>query len=151
MKLSAGILLYRFREQGIEFLLVHPGGPFWKNKDLAAWSIPKGEFTEGEAPLAAALREFEEETGRVLKGDFITLPPVKQNASKTIHAFALEADLDAASIKSNYIDIEWPPRSGKMISIPEVDKAGWFTEPQAREKIVKGQVEIIDVLLQALP
>jgi predicted NUDIX family NTP pyrophosphohydrolase len=132
MRKSAGILLFRKRCEQMEFFLVHPGGPFWKGKEKGAWSIPKGEFTD-EEPLKAALREFEEETGIALKGDLKPLTPVKLKSGKIIYAWALEGDADAEKIRSNYFDLEWPPRSGKRISVPEVDKAGWFATDVAME------------------
>src|SRR5215212_9400097 len=119
-KQSAGLLVYRRRDGNIELLLVHPGGPFWKNKDSGAWSIPKGEFTEGEEPLEVAKREFLEETGRPIDGSFQPLTPVKQRSGKTVHAWSIEADLDVSHVKSNTFTIEWPPRSGKQQEFPEV-------------------------------
>ena len=150
MKKSAGILLYQEEGDELRLLLVHPGGPFWKNKDVGAWSIPKGEFTDEEDPLAAAKREFQEETGMAIDGTFISLPPVKQNSNKMIYAFALEASFDTTVINSNLFDIEWPPRSGKTLTIPEVDKAEWFPENIARTKIIPGQVPLIDGLKKVL-
>jgi predicted NUDIX family NTP pyrophosphohydrolase len=146
MKKSAGILMYRRKNENIEVLLVHPGGPFWKNKDTAAWSVPKGEYNDDEEPLAAAKREFEEEVGIPVDGKFIELDPVKQNPTKIVTAFATEGDMDAGNIKSNTIQTEWPPKSGKMIEIPEVDKAGWFTIEEAKEKILPGQVGLLEQL-----
>lgn len=139
MKQSAGILLYKQVSGQLNVLLVHPGGPFWKNKDLGAWSIPKGEFTEDEEPLDAAIREFEEETGTLLTGAFKDIGNVKLKSGKVVHAWALEGDIDTSTIKSNDIDIEWPPKSGKKITIPEVDKAEWCNIPQAMEKINPAQ------------
>jgi predicted NUDIX family NTP pyrophosphohydrolase len=150
MKKSAGILMYRIKGKHPEVLLVHPGGPFWKNKNDGTWSIPKGEIDENEESFAAAKREFEEETGVKVQGKFFELQPVKQNASKLVFAWALEGDLDAGVIKSNYIMQEWPPRSGKVISIPEVDKAEWFTISDARERILPGQVALLDQLERVL-
>ncbi len=139
MKKSAGILLYSKQEQGLLFFLVHPGGPFWKNKDLGAWSIPKGEFTD-EEPLAAALREFTEETGLSLPDTgYKQLNPVKMKSGKIVYAFALEHDVDASSISSNTFPLEWPPKSGKMVEIPEVDQAGWFPLEEALLKIIEVQ------------
>lgn len=149
MKKSAGILLYRGSKKKPEVLLVHPGGPFWKNKDPGAWSIPKGEFTD-EDPLAAAQREFAEETGIAVDGDFITLTPLKQKSGKLIFAFALRKDIDVASIRSNVFELEWPPKSGKKIEVPEVDRAGWFEPDTAREKINPGQTRFIDELVTIL-
>jgi predicted NUDIX family NTP pyrophosphohydrolase len=148
-KQSAGILLYRNGESGPEFLLVHPGGPFWAKKDLHAWSVAKGEFEE-EDPLDAAKREFEEETGVRLSGDFIRLEPVRQKSGKTVYCYALEGDIDTAIIRSNSFEIEWPPRSGRMQSFPEVDKAGWFSTEVAIEKINESQVSLIQQVLKIL-
>ncbi|RYD70294.1 MAG: NUDIX domain-containing protein [Sphingobacteriales bacterium] len=145
MKKSAGILLYRNPGKHLELMLVHPGGPFWKNKDAGAWSIPKGEFTD-EDPLEAARREFREETGLTCEGDFTPLTTVKQKSGKLIYAWALEYDVDVSAITSNTFPFEWPPKSGKMIEIPEVDRAGWFTIETAKEKIVPGQVPLIEEL-----
>lgn len=150
MKISAGILLYRYVAHELQLLLVHPGGPFWKKKDDGAWSIPKGEMNAGEDALLAALREFEEETGVALQGHFLALPPVKQNSAKTVYAFALEKDMDVSAIKSNAIEMEWPPRSGKKIAVPEVDRAAWFPEAIARKKIIPGQLKLLDALVGQL-
>src|SRR6478672_8278353 len=143
MRTSAGILLFRKTSARPEFFLVHPGGPFWKNKDIGAWSIPKGEFEEGEEPLKAAQREFEEETGVALNGIFIELQPVKQKSGKIVYAWACEGDIDHTIIHSNTIKIEWPPRSGRKIEIPEVDRGGWFDYETASEKMIPGQVPIL--------
>lgn len=143
-KKSAGILLYRLQNDDWEVLLVHPGGPFWAKKDLGAWSIPKGEFDENENPLDAAKREVEEETGMEVQGDFIELTPVKQKNSKLIYAWALRGNFDAAQIKSNTFEIEWPPKSGKEKSFPEVDKAAWFNIEEAKKKITEGQLPLIN-------
>lgn len=145
-KESAGILVYRRRSPEPEVLLVHPGGPFWAKKDLGAWSIPKGEIEPGEAPLARALRELQEETGFTVEGPFAPLASVKQPGGKTVHAFAAEGDGDAEAITSNHFRLEWPPRSGRFQSFPEVDKAGWFDLPAARAKILKGQRGLLDQL-----
>ena len=142
-KQSAGILLYKETDDGLLFFLVHPGGPFWKNKDLGAWSIPKGEFADGENPLDAAVREFHEETGTKLQGAFTPLDPVKLKSGKTVYAWAIEGDINAENITSNTIDIEWPPKSGKMLTIPEVDKGGWFTASEAIEKMNPAQANFI--------
>ncbi|HEX2606273.1 MAG TPA: NUDIX domain-containing protein [Flavisolibacter sp.] len=139
MRKSAGILLYRRLSAAAEVLLVHPGGPFWKGKEKGAWTIPKGEFTEEEEPLQAALREFEEETGKKLTGQPIPLEPVRQKAGKLVMAWALEGDLDASTISSNTFRIEWPYKSGKWQTIPEVDKAGWFTIQEAEVLINPAQ------------
>jgi predicted NUDIX family NTP pyrophosphohydrolase len=143
-KKSAGILVYRKSGNEYEVFLVHPGGPFWAKKDLNAWSVPKGEFIEGEDPLTAAIREFREETGQDISGEFFALDPVRQPGGKIVYTWAVEANPDASNIKSNTFEIEWPPRSGKKIEIPEVDKAGWFTFEEARVKILKGQVPLLD-------
>lgn len=142
MKQSAGILLYRFRTDVLEVFLVHPGGPFWKNKDDGAWSIPKGEYSDDEEPLAAALREFAEETGLTVTGDFIELKAVKLKSGKMILAWAVEKDVPI-SITSNTFEMEWPPRSGKMQSFPEVDRAAWFDIDTALVKINPGQSPLI--------
>ena len=147
-KQSAGLLLYRRGEEGLEVLLAHPGGPFWAKKDLGAWSIPKGEFADGEDPLAAARREFQEEIGIAVDGDFLALTPVKQPSRKIVHAFAREHDLSVARISSNSFDMEWPPKSGKMQSFPEVDRAAWFPLEEARRRIQAGQVPILDELVR---
>lgn len=139
---SAGILLYR-RNRHLELFLVHPGGPYWQKKDLGAWSIPKGEFADQEDPLAAAKREFEEETGVAPSGYFIELEPVKQKAGKIIYAWAVEGDIDPSAVKSNVFNIEWPPNSGKRQQFPEVDKADWFGVEEAKEKINPGQATLI--------
>ncbi len=150
-KHSAGILVYCFREGHLEVLLVHPGGPFWAKKDTGAWSIPKGEFDyEGEDPLIAAKREFEEETGHTVDGDFICLGHLKQSGGKVVHAWAVEADFDASGIQSNTFSMEWPPRSGKKQEFPEVDRAGWFDIETSRAKMVKGQAAFVDRLLEKL-
>lgn len=148
-KKSAGILLYRFINKQLEVLLVHPGGPFWKNKETGAWSIPKGEF-EDEEPLAAAIREMKEETGIRLKGDFIELTPVKQKSGKLVYAFAKEYNIDPAQIKSNEFEMEWPPGSGKKKKFPEIDKAGWFEKKTAMEKIIVAQSSLVEELAEKL-
>lgn len=143
MKQSAGILLYKFIDCTIYFLLVHPGGPFWKNKDLESWSIPKGEFTADEDPLEAAKREFKEETGFEVDGDFIALEWVKLKSGKTVFAWAVEYDIDVALVKSNEFEMEWPPKSGSMKSFPEIDKAEWFQTAEALKKINPAQADFI--------
>lgn len=148
-KTSAGILLYR-RRDGVEVLLVHPGGPFWARKDLGAWSLPKGEIDEGEDPLAAAVREFTEETGLPLGGDFRPLRPLRQPGGKTVHAWAVEGDCDPAELRSGLFSMEWPPRSGKRQEFPEVDRAAWFTIAEARRRILAGQAPFLDELVAAL-
>ncbi len=147
-KLSAGLLFYRMRGGKVEVFLVHPGGPFWAKKNEGAWSIPKGEHDEGEDPLAAAMREFQEETGFAVSGDCRALAPLKQPSGKVISAWAVEGEVDAASIKSNTFSLEWPPKSGKMKDFPEVDRAGWFDLPTARLKILPGQQPFLDQLEQ---
>lgn len=150
MKKSAGILVYRLRSKAIEVFLVHPGGPFWKNKDDGAWSIPKGEYTEDEDPLEAAKREFEEETGIPCDGDFIKLEPVKQKSGKLVLAWALEKDIDPDKIKSNLFSMEWPPKSGKMQEFPEIDKGKWYDLNEAKQKINSSQAAFIDQLVEKL-
>lgn len=149
-KESAGIVLYRYRDSTLEIFLVHPGGPFWKNKDSGAWSIPKGEFDKREDPLQAARREFHEETGCSVDGSFIALRPVRQAGGKMVHAWAIEGDCEAESIRSNSFTIEWPPRSGQRKDFLEVDRAGWFSLELAREKILKGQLMLLDELQRIL-
>ena len=144
---SAGILLHRLRDGGTEVLLVHPGGPFWAGKDLGAWSIPKGELDEGEDPRACALREFAEETGtRLPDGALEELGTVKLKSGKLIEGFAVEGDLDAATVKSNTFEVEWPPRSGRTQSFPEVDRAEWFALDAARAKLNPAQAAFVDRL-----
>jgi predicted NUDIX family NTP pyrophosphohydrolase len=136
---SAGLLLYRIESGVLEVFLVHPGGPFWARRDNGAWSIPKGEFDPGEDALAAARREFREETGRAIDGEFIALDPLRQPGGKTVHAWAVKGSIDAASIHSNVFSMEWPPRSGIHREFPEVDAGGWFTVERAMEKLLPGQ------------
>jgi len=147
---SAGVLLYRVRQAAPEVFLVHPGGPFWAKKDAGAWSIPKGEAAPGEDLLARAQREFTEETGFVLAGEFRPLAPVKQSGGKLVHAWAIEGDCDAAAITSNTFDLEWPPRSGRVRAFPEVDRAQWFGLAAARDKINPAQRGLIDELERLL-
>jgi predicted NUDIX family NTP pyrophosphohydrolase len=148
---SAGILLYRMRGAGPEVLLVHPGGPFWARRDAGAWSIPKGEYADGDDPIATARREFEEETGSPLPpGDLIELDSLTQKGGKVVSAWAAEGDLDADAIQSNTFRMEWPPRSGRWATFPEVDRAGWFDVETAREKLIPAQAEFLDRLLVAL-
>lgn len=149
-KQSAGILMYRSIESKIEVLLVHPGGPFWKNKDAGTWSIPKGEFETDEDPLAAAIREFAEETGQKPSGKFNPLTTIKQKSGKLVHAWAVEGNIDEEKIISNFFEIEWPPRSGKKQSFPEIDKAGWFSFETAAEKILPAQLPLLTELSQLL-
>jgi predicted NUDIX family NTP pyrophosphohydrolase len=144
---SAGILLYRGHGPDLEVLLVHPGGPAWVNRDAGAWSVPKGEHLEGEDPLAAARREFEEELGTAPpEGDAEDLGEIRQKSGKRVRAWAIAGHLDATQIRSNTFQFEWPPRSGKLIEIPEVDRAEWFGLDVAREKINSGQVPLLDRL-----
>lgn len=145
-KQSAGLLLYRRRGEELEVFLVHPGGPFWAGKDASAWSIPKGEFAADEDPVSAARREFREETGLSVEGDFVALAPQKQASGKIIQAWAVEADCDPAAIQSNTFTLEWPPRSGRKQEFPEIDRAAWFPLAAAREKIHKGQIALLDEL-----
>jgi predicted NUDIX family NTP pyrophosphohydrolase len=149
-KISAGILLFRRGRNGVQVLLVHPGGPFWARKDAGAWSIPKGLVDEREDLLAAAKREFFEETGMTIDGDFLDLGAHKQPGGKTIVAWAIEGDFDTESLKSNAFSIEWPPRSGRMAEFPEVDKAAWHSIDEALEKATPGQRPIIAALAQRL-
>ena len=148
-KKSAGLLLLRLKSDTIEVLLVHPGGPFWRNKDEGAWTIPKGEFSEDEVPLVAARREFEEETGsKPPDGNYIPLKPVKQANGKLVYAFAVEGEFNPAGLKSNTFLTEWPPRSHRMQEFPEVDRAEWFTPEVAKRKILAGQVPLIDEVVR---
>jgi predicted NUDIX family NTP pyrophosphohydrolase len=144
-KKSAGLLLFRLKKSSMEVFLAHMGGPFWEHKDFRAWSIPKGEF-EDEAPLDAARREFQEETSMTPEGNFIELAPVRQPSGKTIFAWALEWDCDAAKVKSNMFSMEWPKGSGQMREFPEIDRAAWFSLDEARQKILKGQIPLLDQL-----
>jgi predicted NUDIX family NTP pyrophosphohydrolase len=146
-KRSSGVLLYRFAGPDAQVLLVHPGGPYWRNKDLGAWSIPKGEYSPDEEPLAVARREFEEELGtRPPEQGFEPLGEVHQRGGKIVTAFALAGDFDPACLRSNVFEIEWPPKTGRRQSFPEVDRAGWFTLAEAREKILASQLALIDRL-----
>jgi predicted NUDIX family NTP pyrophosphohydrolase len=149
-KTSAGILLFRRRPEGLQVLLVHPGGPFWAKKDAGAWSIPKGLADEGEDLLAAAKREFLEETGMAVEGEFLDLGAHQQPGGKTIFAWALEGDFDPASLTSNAFSIEWPPHSGRMAQFPEVDRAAWYSIDEALKKVNKGQTPIIAALVERL-
>jgi predicted NUDIX family NTP pyrophosphohydrolase len=149
-KQSAGILLHRSREGRTEVFLVHPGGPFYANRDAGAWSLPKGEFDPGEDARAVALREFEEETGQPLSDaaarSMVPLAGVRQSGGKTVHAWAAQGECDAANIRSNTFSLEWPPRSGRRAEFPEVDRAGWFTLDEAKRKILPSQRPFLDEL-----
>jgi predicted NUDIX family NTP pyrophosphohydrolase len=150
-KQSAGILLYRGRGPALRLMLVHPGGPFWAKKDGGAWSIPKGEYEEGDDPLLVARREFGEELGSPAPaGDAIELGELVQPSRKVVTAFALEGDFDPSRLKSNLFEMEWPPKNGRPHSFPEVDRAEWFTVEEARDKILPGQRPFIDRLLERL-
>ena len=149
-KYSAGILLYRCGPGGLEVLLVHPGGPFWAKRDDQAWSIPKGEYPPEEDALAAARREFAEETGSEIHGHFTALRPLKQPSGKLVSAWAIAGEFDPASLNSNTFQMEWPPRSGQRQEFPEVDRAAWFDLVTARRKIVTGQVPFLDELVEML-
>ncbi|MFQ5963670.1 MAG: NUDIX domain-containing protein [Candidatus Scalinduaceae bacterium] len=149
-KKSAGLLMYRIRNDELEVMLVHPGGPFWTKKDLSFWSIPKGEYTHEEDPFEVAKREFQEETSFKPAGEFMALTPIKQPSGKLITVWAFEGNCDASKIKSNTFTMEWPPRSSRQQEFPEVDRAGWFTIAVAKKKITKGQIGFIDELCQIL-
>lgn len=145
-KESAGILLYRFSNNQLQVLLVHPGGPFFQKKDLGSWSIPKGEFVETEEPLQAAIREFEEELGCKPAGPFLQLPTIRQKSGKMVHSWMAEGDLNADTIKCNTFTIEFPKGSGKMKSFPEIDKAQWFDLGTAKKKILESQQKLLEAL-----
>lgn len=145
-KPTAGLLLYR-RRGGLEVFLIHPGGPFWAKKDLGAWSLPKGEIDEGEEPLDAAKREFAEETGFAIDGEFHPLEPINQSGGKLVFAWAVEGDCDPAQLCSNLFSMEWPPRSGKTQEFPEADRGAWFDIAEARKRILPAQVPFLDQLL----
>ncbi len=145
-KISAGILLFRFIRTYPEILLFHPGGPYWKNKDIGVWSIPKGELNENETPIQAAERELKEESGIVIMGKLIELGSVKTKNNKIVFAWALEQDFEPLDLRSNLFNIEWPPASGKIQSFPEMDKAVWFTLEEAKEKILSSQIPFIEEL-----
>jgi predicted NUDIX family NTP pyrophosphohydrolase len=142
-------MMYRRKDGELEVFLVHPGGPFFANKDLEAWTIPKGEYLEGEHPLEAAKREFQEETGFPVSETFLYLGSIKQAGGKTVSAWAFEGDCDPARMISNHCEIEWPPRSGRLITIPEVDRGAWFSIDEARERIKPTQIPLLDRLLEA--
>jgi predicted NUDIX family NTP pyrophosphohydrolase len=147
-KRSAGLLLFRRRNGVLEVFLAHPGGPFWVKKDLGAWTIPKGEFESGEEPLDAAQREFEEETGFKVDGEFLDLGTVTQNSGKIVSAWAVEGDCDPEKLVSNFCEIEWPPRSRRMIEIPEIDRGAWYSIDEARTKIFTAQAPFLDRLIE---
>ena len=148
--LSAGILLYRQRRDGIEVLLIKPGGPFWRNKDIGAWMIPKGAVEPGELPAEAALREFEEETGTRLTSVPFPLKKIRQAGGKVVEAFALEGDLDPAAVTSNEFELEWPPRSGRLERFPEVVEARWMSLEKARSMMLPSQLPLLDALEEKL-
>ena len=143
-------MAFRKNAKGIEIFLMHPGGPFWKNKDVGAWSIPKGEIDETESEIDAAKREFEEETGIKIKGELIALQPIRQKNGKLVTAWALDQDIDAAGITCNLFEMEWPPKSGKYQQFPEMDRAEWFSVTTAKEKIIPAQAALIDQLEEIL-
>jgi predicted NUDIX family NTP pyrophosphohydrolase len=147
---SAGVLLFKYTDGALRVMLVHPGGPFWANKDEGAWSIPKGLVEANEEPLIAAQREFKEETGFEAAGGFIELGATRQPSGKIIHAWAVNQDLDISKIVSNTFTLEWPRNSGKLHHFPEIDRGGWFSIPEARIKIQKGQAGFIDALIAKL-
>jgi predicted NUDIX family NTP pyrophosphohydrolase len=150
-KRSAGLIMYRWRESQLEVFLVHPGGPFWANKDKGAWSVPKGEYADGDEPFEAAKREFFEETGFAAYGQFLELGTVKQSGGKVVTAWAFESDCDPADLVSNRFQLEWPPRSGRLVEFPEVDRGDWFSIPAAREHALRSQEPLLDLLCAALP
>jgi len=147
---SAGLLVYRRPAEGVEFLLAHPGGPFWARRDAGVWSIPKGLVEEGEDLVAAARREVAEEIGLEIEGDFQPLEPLKQKGGKIVHAFLVEADLDIDTFRSNLFEMEWPPRSGETRAFPEIDRVGWFSFDQAVLKILPGQAAFIHQAIDTL-
>ncbi len=150
MKQSAGILLFRRINLDPQFFLVHPGGPFFAKKDAGAWTIPKGEIVPPESPLDAAIREFEEETGLRPRGPFVPLDAIVQKGGKQVLCWAVEGNLDPAKVVSNTFELEWPPRSGKRVSFPEIDKSGWFTLPDARQLINERQISLLEQLMEFL-
>ncbi|MCC6163031.1 MAG: NUDIX domain-containing protein [Acidobacteria bacterium] len=149
-KTSAGVLLYRQGAEGVEVFLVHPGGPYWSRKDAGAWTIPKGEIEPGEDPLAAATREFLEETGSEVAGPFRALGSVRMRSGKVVYAWATEGEIDATAIRSNVFSMEWPPHSGRQRQFPEADRAAWFTIGEARTRILTGQAPLLDTLVKLL-
>ncbi|WP_437921399.1 NUDIX hydrolase [Sphingobacterium sp. LRF_L2] len=148
MKASAGILLYKQKKGHFYYFLVHPGGPFWRNKDFGAWSIPKGEIEGNEVALDRAIAEFKEETGQSIQGNFSALSPIRQKSGKTVYAWAVEGDLDNTELFSNSFDLEWPPKSGKIIQIPEVDRWEWFPSDEAKKKVNPAQIAFINEVEQ---
>jgi len=142
--------MYRRRNSELEVFVVHPGGPFWSKKDLGAWSIPKGEYVDGEEPLEVAKREFEEETGFIPKGNFIALGDLKQSGGKVVTAWAFEGDCDPHKLRSNTFTLEWPPHSGREIEVPEVDRGGWYSIEDARRRLLPGQRVFLDRLLETI-
>lgn len=149
-KRSAGLIMYRIRERQLEVLLVHPGGPFWTNKDKGAWAIPKGQVDDGEEPLAAARREFQEETSFVAEGNFLSLGTIRQLSGKLVDAWGFEGDCDPEELRSITCEVEWPPRSKRMIEVPEVDRGEWFTIDHARESIIESQRPFLKNLCRSL-
>jgi predicted NUDIX family NTP pyrophosphohydrolase len=149
-KRSAGLLLYRRHEFGLEVFLVHPGGPYWSKKDLGAWSIPKGEYTDAEDPLAAARREFLEETGFSVDGVYVALGSIRQTGGKVVSVWALEGDCDPSKLTSNLCQLQWPPRSGKTIEFPEVDRGAWFSLHEAHDRILASQAPMLLRLAEAV-
>jgi predicted NUDIX family NTP pyrophosphohydrolase len=139
-------VLYRWRQGELQVLLLHMGGPYWSHKDAGAWTIPKGEYRPDEDALIAAQREFLEETGQSISGSFLPLTPIKQRNGKIVTAWAIEGDFEPSQLRSNLFSMEWPPRSGQLQQFPEVDRAAWFTAPQAREKMIAGQAALMDQL-----
>jgi len=152
-KRSAGILIYRRRQEELEVFLVHPGGPFWVKKDLGAWTIPKGEYLDDEEPLTAAMREFQEETGFPISGPFFALGTIRQASGKLVSAWAVEGDCDPEKLVSNLCQIEWPPRSRRLIEIPEIDRGAWFSIAEARKRMINTQTPFLDSLgrIQSAP
>jgi predicted NUDIX family NTP pyrophosphohydrolase len=149
-KRSAGLIMYRIRDGRLEVFLVHPGGPFWTNKDKGAWTIPKGQFFDGEQPLDAARREFQEETGFLPEGKFLELGKIRQLSGKIVDAWAFEGDCNPAELHSNMCEMEWPPRSGRMIEVPEVDRGQWFSIDKAHEALLNSQRPFLNSLCAAL-
>jgi predicted NUDIX family NTP pyrophosphohydrolase len=149
-KRSAGLLMYRIRNRRIEVFLAHPGGPFWENKDKGAWTIPKGQFFDDEEPLEAAKREFQEETSFIPKGEFVPLGTIRQLSGKLVEAWAFEGDCNPNDLRSITCEVEWPPRSKRMIEVPEVDRGRWFSVDDAREAILPAQRPFLDTLCKLL-